>query len=141
GQCPCANQSAAGEGCTNSTGQGATLVTTGTASVALDGLQFLAAGLPPSKPAVLFSGVNAVDGGVGQPFKDGLLCTTGQSLRLGVRFASTAGTASWGPGIAAEGDFAAGTARFFQVWYRDPGLSVCGFGSNTSAALRVDFSE
>lgn len=141
GPCPCANQASAGEGCMNSSGLGATLVTSGTASVALDGLQFHASSLPNAMPAVLFSGANALAGGVGQAFKDGLLCTSGQSLRLGVRFSDATGAASWGPGIAAEGEFTAGSVRFFQVWYRDAGQSVCGNGSNTSAALRVTFTE
>ena len=141
GPCPCGNQAAAGEGCLNSTGRGATLETTGTASVALDVLQIGATGLRPSNPAVLFTGTNLVDGGSGVPFKDGLLCTNGQSLRMGVRFADSSGAADWGPGLAAEGQFDAGLVRYFQVWYRDPGGSVCGSGSNTSVALRIQFSE
>jgi len=141
GPCPCANQAGTGEGCMNSTSAGAALETTGTASVALDGMQFHATQMPGGTPAVLFTGTNAIAGGVGQAFKDGLLCTSGASLRMGVRFADAAGAAQWGPGLAAEGDFAAGSVRFFQVWYRDAGVSVCGTGSNTSSAVRVSFSE
>lgn len=141
GNCPCGNNSSSGAGCMNSTGNGAALETTGTASVAVDALRFHATQMPIATPAVLFTGTSAVDGGIGQPFKDGLLCTNTQSMRMGVRFADAIGAASWGPGIALEGDFTAGTVRFFQVWYRDAGLSLCGNGSNTSNAMRVSFSE
>jgi len=125
----------------NSTGSGASLETSGTASVTLDVLQFYSSNLPIDTPAVLFTGTSAVNGGVGVPFKDGLLCTNSQSVRMGVQFADAGGQAQWGPGIAAEGEFTSGTVRYFQVWFRDAGGTVCGSGSNTSNALRVAFSE
>lgn len=139
--CPCGNQGGAGEGCSNSTGVGASLATSGSASVAADDLGFQGGGLIPGQPVLLFRGLNAVNGGQGLLFGDGLRCAGGQILRLGVRVASPAGSASWGPGLAAAGGFAPGLVLRFQGWYRDPGGgSPCGAGFNLTHGFEVTFN-
>ncbi len=142
GACPCGNQGASDAGCTNSTGLGATLATIGSASVLQDDLRFVVTQAIANQPCVLFSANDLVNGSLGTPFRDGLLCANGGSDRHGVAFADAGGNASWGPGLAATEGFTAGTTRVFQAWYRDPGgLSPCGSGSNTSLALSVEFSD
>jgi hypothetical protein len=137
---PCANIDPAA-GCQNSTGSGATLAASGSSSVAADTLAFAASNLLPNQPALLFVGENAVNGGAGLPFGDGLRCAGGNVVRLGVDTPDTQGDASWGPGLAATGGWSAGDTRRFQAWYRDPGAgSPCGAGFNLSQGLEVTFT-
>jgi hypothetical protein len=139
--CPCGNPGAAGEGCANSTGSGATLAAGGSASVFADDLIFDAAGLVPTQPALLFSGLNAVNGGAGVVFGDGLRCAGGSVQRLGVQNSDSAGGATWGPGLAPNGGWVAGDTRRFQAWYRDPVGSPCGFTFNLSHGVEVTFTQ
>jgi len=137
--CPCSNMGVLGEGCSNSTGSGATLAAAGTTSVGADDLTLAAAGLPPLAPCLLFSGTTQENGGLGVLFGDGLRCAGGSTQRLGMAFAGPAGHASWGPGLASPGAWSAGEKRYLQVWYRDPGGS-CGSGFNASQALEATFA-
>lgn len=139
--CPCGNSAASGEGCANSGGGGASLSATGTTSVAQDDQVFSAAGLVPSQPALLFVGDNAVNGGNGTLFGDGLRCAGGNVVRLGVRQPDAGGHASWGPGMGASGGWSAGETKRFQVWYRDPSGSPCGGVFNLSSGLEVAFTN
>jgi len=138
--CPCGNESGGGacQGCANSSGQGALVTAGGSASVAADDLVFDASNLLPSQPALLFAGLNALGGGDGIPFGDGLRCVGGSVARLGVRTPDSGGGASWGPGLAASGGWGAGDVRRFQVWYRDP-AGPCGGGFNLSHGLELVF--
>jgi hypothetical protein len=137
--CPCGNSGASDEGCTNSTLSGATLAAGGSASVFADDLIFDAAGLVPTQPALLFSGLNAVNGGAGVVFGDGLRCAGGSVQRLGVQNSDSAGGATWGPGLAPNGGWVAGDTRRFQAWYRDPVGSPCGYTFNLSHGVEVTF--
>lgn len=137
--CPCGNPGASGEGCANSTGAGGMLGSTGSGSVSVDDLRFDAAQLLPSQPALLFSGQNAVGGGSGVIFGDGLRCAGQNVVRLGVQTPDAQGQATWGPGLASSGGWIAGDKRFLQVWYRDPLGSPCGSNFNLSNGLEVDF--
>ncbi len=139
--CPCGNTGAAGAGCANSASSGALLVGGGSASASADNLTFAATGLVPSQPALLFSGLNAVNGGAGNVFGDGLRCAGGSIRRLGVRIPSVAGAANWGPGLGAAGGWGAGDSRTFQVWYRDPSGSPCGNGFNLSQGVAITFGS
>ena len=138
--CPCGNNGAAGEGCGNSSGVGGTLVSTGSASVALDDLGFDASGLLTSQPALLFSGQVMVGGGSGMPFGDGLRCAGTNVVRLGTQVPDAAGDASWSGGLAASGGWTAGDTRFFQGWYRDPIGSPCSSGFNLTHGVGVTFA-
>ncbi|MAF64484.1 MAG: hypothetical protein CMJ84_02330 [Planctomycetes bacterium] len=138
--CPCGNNAPTGVGCGNSTGGGAGLVAGGSTSVSADNLGFDAAGLLPGQPALLFSGMNAVNNGQGVPFGDGLRCAGGTVKRLGVRVPDASGGANWGPGLAPLGEWGPGDVRRFQAWYRDPGGSPCGSGFNLSSGYEVTFT-
>src|SRR5690606_15049861 len=59
--CPCGNTGASGAGCAASSGIGALLVGTGSASLASDSLVFTATDLLPAQPTLLFAGENAVN--------------------------------------------------------------------------------
>jgi Lectin C-type domain len=137
--CPCGNAGGSGEGCANSTAAGATLATTGSQSVAADDLGFTGGNLLPSQPALLFGGMNAVNGGAGILFGDGLRCAGGSIVRLGVRVPDAGGAASWGPALGTSGGWASGDTRRFQVWYRDPVGSPCGAGFNLSHGVELVF--
>jgi hypothetical protein len=137
GACPCANESApgAGQGCGNSTGQGARVAGLGSTSVTADDLALSAEGLLPGQPALAFAGLAPISPGV--PFGDGLRCAGTGVVRLGVRVPDAAGTAGWGPGLAGSQGWPAGASRYVQVWYRDPVGGSCGFGFNLSNGLEV----
>lgn len=136
----CGNFSIWGEGCRNSTFYGAALREHGSASVATDDLVFDARRLVPNQPGLLFAGVNAVAGGSGVVFGDGLRCAGGAVRRLGVRTPDALGAAAWGPGLAQLGGFVAGQTRYFQVWYRDPVNSPCGSGFNLTNGIRLTYA-
>ncbi len=136
--CPCGNFSWAESGCMHSGGQGGVLSTAGSTSVEGDLLRCSAASLTAGKPALLFTGTMAVNGGNGSPLGDGLLCAGGTIQRLWVEMTDSTGFAEWGTGMAAAGQFQAGETRFFQVWFRDPGpSSPCAGGFNLSNAVEV----
>ncbi len=137
--CPCSNPGSSTTGCANSTGSGASIAGTGSPSVSSDDLVFLAEGMLPSQPGLMFVGLNAVNGGFGSHFGDGLRCAGGAIIRLGVRMADGAGTAQWGPGLAGAGGWTSGDVRKFQLWYRDPGGSPCGNDFNLSNGVLVLF--
>jgi hypothetical protein len=137
--CPCGNPGAGVAGCANSTGLGGSLGTAGTVSTAADDLVFLADQLRPNQPVLLFSGLNAVNGGAGILFGDGLRCAGGSLARLGVKAANATGSASWGPGLGAAEGWAPGDVRRFQAWYRDPVTSPCGSGFNLTNGFEVVF--
>jgi len=137
--CPCANESPPGSqaGCNNSTGTGARLLAGGTSSVGADDLVLDAGDLVPDQPGLCFAGENAVNGGAGLPFGDGLRCAGANVVRLSVQIADPSGNASWGPGLALQGGWQAGDQSHFQVWYRDPTGSPCGAGLNTTNGIAV----
>lgn len=138
--CPCGNTGGTGQGCANGTGQGAVASADGTTSVAADDLVFTGDNLLPSEPALLFVGLNAVNGGDGVLFGDGLRCAGGSVVRLGVQVPNATGDATWGPGLGSTGGWLAGDTRRFQVWYRNPGTSPCGFNFNLSNGLEIVFA-
>ncbi len=139
--CPCGNSSLPGHGCANSSGAGAILVGLGSTSRQADDLSLRATSLIAGQPALLFSGINAVASGMGVAFGDGLRCAGGGITRLGVRSASPAGAANWGPGLASSGAWSAGDTRRFQCWYRDPLGGPCGTNFNLTHGVEVLFTQ
>lgn len=136
--CPCGNNSAAGagEGCANSTGVGAILYTTGTALVVNDDLRFHVAQARPSQPALLVQGASFVT----TPFKDGVFCTGNPTQRVEVIFLDGFGNGSTTGSIVTNGVIPAGGGiRRYQMWYRDPGGSPCGTGSNFSQGIAISW--
>lgn len=139
--CPCGNDSASGSGagCLNSTGAGALLHAFGSTSVGADDLIFTSSGLPTTTPALLYTGTQAIAGGMGTPFGDGLRCVGGDVVRLTIVTSDGAGCAVWGPDLGSIGLWGAGDTRQFQVWYRDPSGGPCGSNFNLSTAREVTF--
>ncbi|HIG11962.1 MAG: hypothetical protein ABGY71_08020 [bacterium] len=138
--CPCGNNAGGEGGCGNSLGVGMLLDSTGSNSITADDLGFLAGGLIPGNPALLFSGTLRLNTGLGMPFGDGLRCVGGATRRLAVRLPTASGDASWGPGYATNEGWLGGQTRYFQVWYRDPGGGPCLGGFNLSNGLEVTFT-
>jgi len=136
--CPCNNDGAVGEGCANSAGQGAVLLGGGSTSVAADDLTFTCTQMPADKPVLLFAGSNAVNGGLGVTFGDGLRCAGGGIVRLGVELGDGGGQASWAGGMAGEQGWISGDVRVFQAWYRDQ-TGPCASEFNLSPAVEVVF--
>ncbi len=135
--CPCGNSGAAGEGCANGTGQGAVMSASGSASASASSLVFSTVNLIPSQPGLYFQGNNAIAGGQGIHFGDGLRCAGGGVVRLQVRFAAAGGTSSTSIDIAAKGSVSAGDTKRYQLWYRDPNTSACGALFNLSNGVEI----
>jgi hypothetical protein len=136
--CPCSNDSSGGVGCKNSTGTGAFMDASGSASVSTNDLSLVATGMPPHVSAFLFQGTTQTNGGAGAMFGDGLLCTGGALKRFPVHSADGSGSATWGPGLAAFGGWTAGGTFNFQAWYRN-NAGPCGSGFNLSSARSITF--
>ena len=134
--CPCANDDPTA-GCTNSTGTGATLDASGMPSVAASTLVLSGSGLPAGQPGLYFQGLNAVGGGSGVAFGDGLRCAGGGVARLQVRASDPSGSSSTTVDLTVSGAVTAGDSRTYQLWYRDPAGSVCGTGFNLSNGLQL----
>ena len=140
--CPCNNPGSPGAGCANSTGQGATLTYSGSASLSSDNLVLTASQLLPSNFALLFEG----DATTQLPFGSGKRCVGGALLRYNLQVTGS-GSVSWGPGLTsfAQANFPAmaqamaGDTRYFQVFYRDV-TSPCGLLTNLSAGLIITYA-
>jgi hypothetical protein len=137
--CPCGNPGGAAEGCANSTGSGSALAGSGSGSVAADDLTLLASNAIPGQPGLFFQGNNAINGGSGVVFGDGLRCSGNTVIRLQVAVPDAAGDAQTTVAIAAAGGASAGDTRTYQYWYRDPGGSPCGAGFNLTNGYSVDW--
>jgi hypothetical protein len=142
--CPCGNDDS-GAGCANSTGFGARLAGTGTASVSADDLGIHAFGLPPNKNGRFYMASTIVQ----LPFGAGLLCTGGggyPTFRFppansgpAGSFAMPANIIDWcAHNLPPSGQILPGSTWHFQAWYRDP-PGPCGATFNTSDALSVTF--
>ena len=137
--CPCGNVGAPNHGCANAGGPGAHLRATGSTSTANSALVFLATDLSAGEPTLLYTGINRIQAGMGFTFGDGLRCAGGAVYRLGVRFADSNGSASWGPTYP-NAPWSAGTERHFQAWYRNNLSPACGTGFNLSNGYTILFT-
>lgn len=133
GGCPCANFGSLGAGCANSTGVGAILESQGSALVALDDMHLFARQARPNSTGVIVQGSSTIT----LPFKDGVLCAGNPTVRLEFIQLDAAGLGSTQSSITDSGSVHPGDTRIYQLWYRDPAVSPCGFGSNLSNALSV----
>ncbi|MCK6446093.1 MAG: hypothetical protein L6Q99_06840 [Planctomycetes bacterium] len=130
--CPCGNSSVAGEGCKNSSGVGAKLAASGSASVAADDLVLRVTQAAANKPALFFQGVNTI----AVPFQDGILCAGGAIKRLQAVTLDASGAAQSTVSIVAQGAVVPGVTRTYQAWFRDP-QGPCGTSSNLSSAVQL----
>ena len=96
-------------------------------------------GLPSLQPTIYFQANEQIQLGAGIPFGDGLRCAGGAAYRLGVRFADSNGSASWGPTYP-NAPWSAGTERHFQAWYRNNLSPACGTGFNLSNGYTILFT-
>ncbi len=147
--CRCGNNDTANRdsgGCLNSSGRGALLKTNGASSVSYNRLLFEMVGGVPNSFAVLTSGDSALGGGLGilgQPGSDGLRCVGSNFRRHGGRGLDANGATwnIWAPPTTGSFGFVSGQTRNFQARYRvNPLASPCGFGSNTTQAIRITFA-
>jgi hypothetical protein len=140
--CPCANEDPFGKrGCKSSGGLGGRLSGVGVPIVAMDTLVVRARHLVPGAPALLFQGNDAVNGGLGLAFGDGLRCAGGGVVRLKVLVPDAQGELEYpgalDPRISTLGGAQPGDVKRYQVWYRDPVASPCGSGFNFTNGYEV----
>ena len=135
--CPCGNPTSAGGGCANGTGNGATLGAAGAASITTDTLVLQSSNLLPNQPCLFFQGNNAINGGSGIQFGDGLRCAGGGVIRVQVRFPDATGYAETNLAISVKGACVAGDVKRYQNWYRDPQLSPCGSQFNLTNGYEI----
>ena len=145
--CPCSNPPAGAQlGCDNSfaTG-GAQLVATGVASLSNDLVLFTTSAETPSATSIVLQGTSASASGA--VFGQGVRCVAGSLKRLylksavlGSISAPGAGDASVHQASAALGDpIAAGSHRYYGVYYRDPlVLGGCPATSTFNITQQVD---
>jgi hypothetical protein len=138
--CPCLNTGGAGEGCANSGGSGCSIGSSGSASVAAADLVLTAAQSTTGQPGLFFQGDNAINGGMGVLFGDGLRCAGGSVVRLEVAFSDGSGSSATSIDLGAKGGVAAGDTRHYQYWYRDPSGLPCGSAFNLSNGLTIDWT-
>ena len=138
--CPCGNFGGTGEGCANGSGAGALMTSSGSNSVSAADFGLAAGNLIPSQPGLYFQGNNAVNGGQGNAFGDGLRCAGGGVIRLQVRFADAAGASATTANLVASGGVVAGDTKRYQLWYRDPNTSPCGASFNLSNGVEMVFT-
>jgi hypothetical protein len=137
--CPCGNNGATGHGCANSVvAAGALLAASG--SPALDTLVLAASGMP-STTLGLYMQHDAQDD---RAFHDGVLCASGNLIRLRTRAAS-AGASTFPSSsdtvtLSQRGQVAPGSGltRFYAVWYRNASSTFCPPATaNVTNGLRV----
>ena len=116
----------------NSVGQGATISSTGTASIASNDLALVASGCPPDVAGFFFHG--PLEASI--PSGNGVRCIGGQLVRLPLGFCNAQGTASRAFDAAAS-SIQPGETRDFQFYYRD--FAGGGAYFNLSDGLRVTF--
>jgi len=138
--CPCGNNSTNGGGCANGTGNGNVLTASGTNSVSAANLELSSSNAIPSQPGLYFQGNNAINGGDGNAFGDGLRCAGGAVIRLQVRFSDGTGGSTTSIDIGATGGVSAGDVKRYQHWSRDPNTSPCGNLFNLSNAIEVTWT-
>jgi len=137
--CPCANGGSAESGCANGSGAGGALSSSGSNSIASDDLVLSGSDLIASQPGLYFQGNNAINGGLGVQFGDGLRCAGGGVIRLQVRFADAAGSSATSISVATKGGCAAGDVKRYQLWYRDPNTTPCGAQFNLTNGVEVTY--
>lgn len=94
---------------------------------AADTLRFHVLQSCPGQAGVHIEGVNWIR----TSFRDGVLCAGSPAERVEVLALDHTGAASSTASILDEGTVTnPGSTRFYQVWYRDPAVSVCGTGSS-----------
>ena len=139
--CPCGNPGNSDAGCANGSGVGAKLRSSGSTSISAGGLTLTGSQLIPNQPGLYFQGNNAINGGDGLQFGDGLRCAGGGVIRLQVRFTDSSGGSQTTIDIPSMGGVVAGDTKRYQLWYRDPVTSPCGSLFNLSTGVEITFNS
>lgn len=136
---PCGNAGTLGNGCANGvSADGANLSATGTTSP--DTIVFTAVNLQPNQACLFFQGTNAIAGGDGVLFGDGLRCAGQNIIRLQIVTPDATGTATTNIAIGTKGMVGPGDGlRYYQAWYRNPSNSPCGNGFNLSNGYEINW--
>lgn len=141
GKCPCGNDndgSNGGAGCASSiAGGGATLTASGTNSIVAGDLVLLGGHVDPLRPTLFFQGDNALNGGQGFLFGDGLRCVGAPVIRLQTVWPDATGSAITTIDLAAAGGVTSGDTKRYQLWYGDTQPTPCGMGFNLTNAVEV----
>ena len=94
----------------------------------------------PGQPGLLFQGHNAINGGNGNPFGNGIRCAGLNVRRLQVLIPDAFGEANNSTSIANAGNHSAGDQRSYQFWYRDPSPSApCGSTFNLTNSFAISW--
>jgi hypothetical protein len=140
--CPCANNSAVGngEGCLSSLGIGGKLGAMGTTSVASDSIVLTGSNMPNST-CLYFQGTTQLATGLGAVFGDGLRCAGGTITRLGTK-TNVGGTSQYPVGadahVSVKGAVpAGGGTRTYQCWYRNAAAFCTASTFNLSNGLSI----
>lgn len=144
--CPCGNDSIAlsGRGCKNSLGLGASLVTTGVASLANDTLRLVTTGVAPTATLLFLQGSTLDNGGSGTVFGDGLRCAGGAVTRLGLAEAGVQGDIAYPTGsqtsVSLRASLTTPGVRHYQVMYRDNPAFCTGDTFGTTNGVSVTWT-
>lgn len=137
--CPCSHVGAPSRGCPNfAAALGAELAGSGVASIAFDTLALTSTNAIPFGPGLYFQGSAPI--AAGTVFGHGLLCVTGSTPRLEIRFADSLGTSSTTVPIHILGSTAASDVRYYQMWYRDDPGYCPNVGFNLTNALSITWT-
>jgi hypothetical protein len=98
----------------------------------------IATGLVPGLPCLFFSGKNAVNGGAGITFGDGLRCAGNEAIRLQVTASDATGNSITTSAVG--GGLVGGDTRYYQCWYRD-NTGVCGSSHNLTNGLAITWDN
>ena len=93
----------------------------------------------PDDTGLYFQGNNAVNGGNGVAFGDGLRCAGNEAVRLQIVTASGGGS-STSISIGTKGGVSTGDTKRYQLWYRDTGTSPCGNLFNFTNGYEITWS-
>jgi len=126
--CPCGNDApvGSGQGCTNSTGVGGVLGSSGSARILTDSFVLQGSNMPAAATCLYFQGTTQVNAIV---LGDGLRCAGGTLTRLGTK-TNVSGASQYpiagDTSVSVRGSITiAGSVRTYQCWYRNA-AAFCG---------------
>jgi hypothetical protein len=94
----------------------------------------------PNAFALYFQGGQTVGGGLGAAFGDGLRCTAGVLLRMGIKMNSMGQSQYPEPGyqpVSVRGFCNAGNVRQYQIWYRNAASFCSTLTFNLSNGVQI----
>jgi hypothetical protein len=144
GTCPCGNDNVgtiSPAGCANGSFSGGGRLSAGGTTSALAGDFVLACrGVTPGAVGIFFQGNNALGGGAGIPFGDGLRCTGGGVIRLEIALIDLSGDSNTTINVPVRGGVVGGETKRYQFWYQDLLTTPCGAGFNLTNGIEVVWS-